>query len=207
MVRRSGLVAAWLAVTLLAVFVAGRAVSGVRDQVTASEATLPRAVAAAATTIPGSVPPDTTGPSASSQPAGTGDTTVTSGVPPTSSPDAPGASTTTATTAPSQTAPSTSAAPTTSPTPTTTSTTVAAYETTQYQLVGGVVRLRSRPGEVHVVAATPNPGYEVEIKKAGPTSVEVEFDSLDEGYEGRLHAEWRDGRLAVDVEESGERDD
>lgn len=80
---------------------------------------------------------------------------------------------------------------------------MAAFELSQYQLLGGVVVLRSRPGEVEVVSAVPNSGYEVSIDQKSPASVEVEFEAVDPDnrYEGELHAEWRDGDLVVEIEE------
>jgi hypothetical protein len=47
-------------------------------------------------------------------------------------------------------------------------------------------------------------GFVAEVEKSGPESVEVKFENEAETYEGELHAEWRDGRLEVDIDESGE---
>jgi hypothetical protein len=46
-------------------------------------------------------------------------------------------------------------------------------------------------------------GFVAEVEKSGPESVEVKFENEAETYEGELHAEWRDGMLEVDIDESG----
>jgi hypothetical protein len=63
--------------------------------------------------------------------------------------------------------------------------------------VGGTVVIRHRPEEVELQAATPAPGYEVEIDDAGPDRVRVDFESDDSDV--RVEAEWRDGELEVTV--------
>jgi hypothetical protein len=65
---------------------------------------------------------------------------------------------------------------------------------------GGTVIVRYRPGEVELNAATPLPGFDVEVDDAGPPKVRVEFDGDDSDF--RVDAEWRDG--ALDVEISGD---
>jgi len=59
------------------------------------------------------------------------------------------------------------------------------------------VVVRYRTGEVELQAATPAPGYDVEIDDAGPPSVRVEFESDDSDV--RVDVEWKDGGLDVEV--------
>lgn len=62
---------------------------------------------------------------------------------------------------------------------------------------GGSVVVRYRPGEVRLQAATPAPGYEVEIDDAGPPRVRVEFEGADS--EVRVEIRWEDGGLDIEV--------
>jgi hypothetical protein len=62
---------------------------------------------------------------------------------------------------------------------------------------GGTVVVRYRPGEVELKAATPLPGFDVEVDDAGPPEVRVEFDDGDSDY--RIEAQWKDGALEVKV--------
>lgn len=55
-----------------------------------------------------------------------------------------------------------------------------------------------RPEEVVLDAATPAPGFSVEIDKAGPPDVDVEFESDEARI--RVRVEW-DSRLVVEVDE------
>ena len=66
--------------------------------------------------------------------------------------------------------------------------------------VGGTVVVRYRPGEVELQAATPAPGFAVEIDDAGPPRVRVEFDS-DE-VEARIEVRWDNGSLDIDIDEN-----
>lgn len=66
---------------------------------------------------------------------------------------------------------------------------------------GGKVVIRYRPDEVELEAATPAPGFDVEIDDAGPQRVRVEFESDTEDI--RVEARWKDGTLDVEVSESG----
>lgn len=59
--------------------------------------------------------------------------------------------------------------------------------------------VRYRPGEVQLQAATPAPGFAVEIDDAGPPRVRVEFESDDADV--RVEARWADGALDVDVDD------
>ncbi len=64
---------------------------------------------------------------------------------------------------------------------------------------GGVVVVRYRTGEVELQAATPVPGFSVEVDDAGPPRVRVEFES--ESAEVRVEARWIDGSLDIDVDD------
>lgn len=66
---------------------------------------------------------------------------------------------------------------------------------------GGTVVVRYRPDEVVFQAASPAVGFHVEVDKAGPPEVEVEFES--ETLKVKFRAKWNDGQLEVDVSESG----
>lgn len=61
-----------------------------------------------------------------------------------------------------------------------------------------------RPGEVTVQAATPAPGFQAEIKKAGPDEVEVEFEN--ESLRVEITAEWEHGELEIEVSTEEEDD-
>lgn len=60
--------------------------------------------------------------------------------------------------------------------------------------------VRYRPDEVELQAATPAPGFAVEIDDEGPPRVRVEFDSED--LEVRIEVRWRDGSLDIDMDEN-----
>lgn len=64
--------------------------------------------------------------------------------------------------------------------------------------------VRYRTGEVELQAATPAPGFSVEVDDAGPPQVRVEFDS--ESAEVRVEARWNDGSLDIDVGGGGGAD-
>lgn len=66
---------------------------------------------------------------------------------------------------------------------------------------GGKVVIRYRPGEVELQAATPSPGFGVELDDTGPRRVRVEFESDTEDI--RVEARWEDGSLVVDVTRHG----
>lgn len=66
---------------------------------------------------------------------------------------------------------------------------------------GGKVVIRYRPEEVELEAATPAPGFDVEIDDRGPQRVRVEFESDTEDI--RVEARWEDDTLDVDISESG----
>lgn len=62
---------------------------------------------------------------------------------------------------------------------------------------GGTVVVRYRPNEVELQAATPTPGFEMDIDETGPPRVRVEFENDDNDI--RVEARWEGGGLDVDV--------
>ncbi|HWB88279.1 MAG TPA: hypothetical protein VG872_03620 [Acidimicrobiia bacterium] len=104
-------------------------------------------------------------------------------------PSATGASepTTTTTDNPTSTSTTISMTPTTGSPSTTSSTsstsappsTTAEWSVRTVTSVGGTVIVRHRAGEVELVAATPLPGFVMEIDDSGPDRVRVEFDNGD----------------------------
>lgn len=107
-------------------------------------------------------------------------------------PTVPGATTTT--TVPGATSTSTSA-----PTSTTTSVVVEwAVKTTS--TAGGTVVVKYRPGEVVYQVASPAAGFRVEVDKAGPPEVRVEFES--ENLKVDFRARWNNGELDIEISES-----
>lgn len=66
--------------------------------------------------------------------------------------------------------------------------------------VGGSVVVRHRPAEVELQAATPAPGFAVEIDDDGPERVRVEFDS--DAVEVRIEVRWENGSLAIDIDKN-----
>lgn len=101
------------------------------------------------------------------------------------------AATTSTSSGPSTT--SSSGSPTTSAPPQET----ASWSVRTVSTAGGAVVLRYRPNEVELQAATPLPGFEVEVDDPGPERVRVEFESEDTDV--RVEAKWDDGSLEVDV--------
>lgn len=90
--------------------------------------------------------------------------------------------------------------PPTTTTSTTTTTTAAPEEQLQtYQLTGGWVRIRFSPGSVTLDGAGPAVGFTMDVRDAGPSEVDVRFDSDD--HESRFSAEWEDGALDASIEE------
>lgn len=100
---------------------------------------------------------------------------------------------TAATTAPLSSPESTSS---TSSVPSTSSTTTVAPQTTSaeqirtFNVVGGTTAISFSGNAVEVLWATPNPGFDVEIKP-GSSSVRVEFESNE--HKSRIDAWWSDG--------------
>ena len=61
-----------------------------------------------------------------------------------------------------------------------------------------MVVVRYRDGEVVLGSASPAAGFAAEIKKEGPSEVDVEFESGSAEY--RVRARWSDGDLSVETE-------
>ncbi len=186
MMRRVGIVAAWVVATMVATMIAASAVGSVRGQVTDVPA-IPNAgtaaLLAATTTIAVAESSTTTSTALAIDPTTTTTTAVT-----------PSSSTTTTTTTPSSTP------TTTSPPPTTTTTTFPPGPAiTTYTLVGGQVWISADEPDVAFVNAVPEAGFSVEIEKAGPGEVRVEFESSDR--ESSFRARWEDGELDIDIDE------
>lgn len=59
--------------------------------------------------------------------------------------------------------------------------------------------VRYRPGEVELQAATPAPGFSVEVDDGGPPRVRVEFEGAD--AEVRVEARWEEGSLDIEVDD------
>jgi hypothetical protein len=119
------------------------------------------------------------------------------------------ASSTTGLTAASSSSSSTTS---TSPTTTSSSSTSSSAETTSsssgasqdwsvrtINSPGGTVVVRYRPEQVELQAATPAPGFGVEVDEAGPPRVRVEFESDDDRW--RVEARWENGALQVEVDD------
>ena len=191
MMRRVGIVAAWVVATMVATMIAASAVGSVRGQVTDVPA-IPNAGTAAllaATTTTAVAESSTT---TSTAPAIDPTTTTTAAVTPTSS-------TTTTTTTPSSTP------TTTAPPPTTTTTVPPGPAITTYTLVGGQVWISADEPDVAFVNAVPKAGFSVEVEKSGPKEVEVKFESAD--HQSEFRAGWKDGELDIDIDEESEEDD
>ncbi|MCP3975075.1 MAG: hypothetical protein GY720_11355 [bacterium] len=70
------------------------------------------------------------------------------------------------------------------------------------QLIGGWVRLRVSGDDVFLAGSVPSPGFSIDVKKDGPESVVIEFES--DSHESKLHAEVKDGELDIETEEDEE---
>jgi hypothetical protein len=87
-------------------------------------------------------------------------------------------------------------------TPTTTPpTTAAAAERQTVSMVGGTAAFEFSDGTVHILYATPNPGYRSEIDEGHDGGIRVEF----EGNEGTSRVDaWWDGRPQIRTDDHGE---
>lgn len=219
-----GFVALWLVASCAAIAVAWAGVSTVSDEIVAP-APAPTGTTATEPSVEGSAtpaagdaavaePPDTTestdSPTTSAGNVDTADqqapTTVAgqdpgNGSAPTPVPTttSPGAPTTTSTTPPPTTAPpTTSSPPTTAPT---TTTTLPAGTTETFVLVGGTASVRYESGDVTVLWATPNAGFDVEIEPESP-GLKVEFRS--DNHRSRVDVWWSNGPKSEIREEPGD---
>lgn len=170
------LVGAWVVVLLITTSLAWQIVSLASNQV----ADEPVAIAAATTTPQdrSTTSSPTTTPGPTTAPSTTGTTTAGS-TPTTSTPGGGGSSSQ----SPSSTSPTSSSA--------------AAWSLRTITTQGGTVVVRYRPNEVELQAATPAPGFEMEIDDSGPPRVRVEFENDDSDI--RVEARWEDGTLDVEV--------
>jgi hypothetical protein len=91
------------------------------------------------------------------------------------------------------------------PTTTTTTTVPPGPAITTYTLIGGQVWISADEPDVAFVNAVPKAGFSVEIDKAGPKEVRVEFESAD--HQSEFRARWEDGELDIDIDEESEEDD
>lgn len=71
--------------------------------------------------------------------------------------------------------------------------------TEAHRVAGGLVVIRYTPTWVELVGATPDQGFGVEVKSAGPEKVVVEFDGDEE--EIRFEAELSEGEVVIRVME------
>lgn len=85
------------------------------------------------------------------------------------------------------------------------STTTQGWATKTIPTSGGTVVVSYRPGEVILETAVPKPGFQTDIEKAGPPGVEVDFESSS--LKVAIKAEWKDGRLDVEIEEEPHGED
>lgn len=92
---------------------------------------------------------------------------------------------------------SSSSTSTSTSSPSSISTSTEAWSVRTIATDGGTVVVRHRPNEVELQAATPLPGFQMEIDDTGPQRVRVEFESDD--LDIRVDVEWSDGSLDVDV--------
>lgn len=191
--RRLSLFGAWLLVLVLTTTLAWQIVSAADDRVSDRPNTALNVAAPsldpdpttstlasdATTTIP--EPVSTSAVSTSTTvPSSTSSTSTTVGSAPPTDPTPPDTTTTT--------------------TPDTTTTTVSAWSARTIPTSGGTVVVKYRPGEVVLQTATPAAGFQAEVEDAGPPEVEVDFES--ESTKVEVNAEWKDGELDIEVEES-----
>jgi hypothetical protein len=178
-VRRSLLhVAAWFAVGVAAVVIVTVAVSLVRGQVTGS-----RPAPLSAAQVQDELASE-----------GDGTTTTTGSTSSTTTTTAPGAAGTATTTPGGPSATTTSTVAVSGPGPTTTTTTQPpgpAPSSKTYDLVGGTATLRFSTTGVTVLAATPKPGFSVDVSETHENGVRVEFESDD--HRSRVDAWWDGG--------------
>lgn len=194
MIRRVGIVAAWLATTMVAMLIAATAVGSVRGQVTdvpaiptaGTSALLTTTTAATEAFALGASTAESTTTTTTVAGAATGSTTTTSGT-----------TTTTVTSTPITT-------PTTVPTSTTTTTVPHGLSIATYTLIGGQVTISTLEPDVGLVAAVPAAGFSAEIEESGPGEVKVEFESS--GHKSSFRARWEDSELDIKIKEESEDD-
>jgi hypothetical protein len=186
---------AWLGATALSVLIASAAVAGIRDRVVEAPVAIGLPTSTTSTVAPGSV-------TSTSSPAGPTTTLAAPAASTTSSTTTTTAASVTSTTVVDSTVTTTTAPPATTTTTTTAppqTTTTLALTNKTYDLIGGTVILSLGGDEVHLVSATPRPGFTADYEHTGPVEVEIKFESND--HKSKLEAKYEDGELKVDVEE------
>ena len=210
--RSFGFVAAWLAGTLVAVFIGAAAVGNVRNEVTDS----PTALGASNTVI--TIQDQEPEPSSPTSTAGEAI------VPLVDSPDESPTTTTTLPEEPVEPVVTTSTVPddvtstastttksghddeptttTTAPSTTTTTTTIASYTKTYDVEEAGTVTIRVSGESVTFAGAYPLEGWTFKLKDKGPEEVEVRFSSNDDDDdEVTFKAKMKDGELDIDIKD------
>ena len=182
MIRRTGMIIAWVVATIAATGIAVAAVRSVADQVVDQP---PAATAATSSSSGSSATSSSNGGSVTSSSNGGSVTSSSNGGTVTSSTN--GGSVT------SSSSGGTSTSTTKAPAP-------VATATATYNLVGGWVTIAYGPGIVELVSAAPNPGFSIEVKESGPDRVEVEFESDEHDSEFRAD-ETSSGAPEIEIEE------
>lgn len=185
--QRSRLIAAWIAATTLAMFLVGQAIGVIADSVTDR----PSAIRIASDGIPEpSGPPDPVPVASLHEISDVGapatdlaEIDVEKEALPTTAPPLP-----------------VTAAPSTAPPPSAPS--APTFDDVQrITLAAGSLTLACADGDISVGAATPAPGWTMNIKEAGPEQARVDFET-DSGNEMRVEANCEEG--LVDYEIDGE---
>lgn len=181
---RLSLAAAWVVVAAAATTLTWQIVSAADDQVS------DRSVAALEVTSTAATPPTSSRPDQD-------------GLDPSLTPDTSTTTTTTTTTIVPTTAPTTAGTTGTTPGSTTSSTVgdsppAGEWKVETMATPGGTLVVSYRAEEVRYESASPLPGFSVQVEKAGPPEVEVEFEGPVGKVEVRVR--WRDGSLSVETE-------
>ncbi|QSB14212.1 hypothetical protein JQS43_22280 [Natronosporangium hydrolyticum] len=73
--------------------------------------------------------------------------------------------------------------------------------TRTFRVAGGVAVIRLTPGEAHLVSATPDPGYTVDVTQGGVGNLAVQFTTAD--HYVIVHTIWQDGPVALISDSTG----
>ncbi len=214
--KRVWLILSWAMATALVSFVTFQVLTAAHGEVSQRPRT-PVVVA-------GSGGAEPTGTTTIADPATTGERPSTDQVTPTSSislpaspstPDEPSPAPTassstiqttgtvaTSTTTTLATGTSSTASPTTPTTATQPPTTTEVWKTKTVPSNGGSLTVRYRTGVVEYQAATPNPGFTLEVEDTSPEA-RVEFHNDGEGADYEIRVRWNGGALEVEVNEKG----
>jgi hypothetical protein len=196
MKRITGLAAAWVAGTLVAIVIAAAAVGSVRSEVTDAPSALGASSIAEVTT--------TSVPDTEEEPTSTTSTTSTTLSPPETTTTTVDETDDTETTTTTEVVDTETHSTSTTTAPPVTTTTSASYTKT-YGTEAGL------PGEVTIIVsgesvtfggASPLPGWTVELEDSGPEQVDVHFErNEDDGEKIEFKAEIEDGELDVKISE------